>query len=574
MSNSPGDDGPGAEQEKIDTSQANYTSSSSLGADDDLYSSGALGDDYKDYEQGDFFFDDQYQEQDYYDEEADQADTGWTAGDKVPETVVVDGRSGQNYINGKPVSQTEADIERAKKQAFNSILDDPNHPDNKTAIMANEAKINGKDYLNMSSDERQNFYEKGKEYQDNFNRSVESAKEIVELEEYKSVPRETQKKIEEALLSNNKEAQIAAYKEVGKYFGRGENQDQQAMRDVFGRLVGGGNINNVQGIGALNSKEKVEALLSGFNRGSGDPLFGLGGTSMEIDPKTGNITMKTQGSQVGDFLTSMTLGKFLGPASYLVQPDINRLGFENWVQGKVNTGRTSLEFRPGDAVANYLGSKAFGVADKNLGISKCIYSQTNNIPLAIAGSTAIKGMTIDPAINKAMEAVGLDNLNRTIISNEGDGIIKGGGAGTKTNVNVGKSGQTSSIQSDLQAVDETGQDADIDYTTSGFGSNLKSGGGNNNNNNDDGGNNNTDNAEPLKQILKTGADVNTLQNFGNIETPLTTKNNDASLLLETPGFGGRYLTRGRNRNTGSVITRRASQSEIDKDKRRSGILFG
>ena len=48
------------------------------------------------------------------------------------------------------------------------------------------------------------------------------------------------------------------------------------MRDVFGRLVGGGNINNVQGIGALNSKEKVEALLSGFNRGSGDPLFGLG----------------------------------------------------------------------------------------------------------------------------------------------------------------------------------------------------------------------------------------------------------------------------------------------------------
>ena len=82
-------------------------------------------------------------------------------------------------------------------------------------------------------------------------------------------------------------------------------------------------------------------------------------------------------------------------------------------------------------------------------------------------------MTIDPAINKAMENVGLDNLNRTIISNEGDGIIKGGGAGTKTNVNVGKSGQTSSIQSDLQAVDETGQDADIDYTTS-EGSNLKS----------------------------------------------------------------------------------------------------
>ena len=66
------------------------------------------------------------------------------------------------------------------------------------------------------------------------------------------------------------------------------------MRDVFGRLVGGGNINNVQGIGALNSKEKVEALLSGFNRGSGDPLFGLGGTSMEIDPKTGNITENTR----------------------------------------------------------------------------------------------------------------------------------------------------------------------------------------------------------------------------------------------------------------------------------------
>ena len=149
----------------------------------------------------------------------------------------------------------------------------------------------------------------------------------MELEEYKSVPRKLRKN-RRGFVSNNKEAQIAAYKEVGKYFGRGENQDQQAMRDVFGRLVGGGNINNVQGIGALNSKEKVEALLSGFNRGSGDPLFGLGGTSMEIDPKTGNITMKTQGSQVGDFLTSMTLGKFLGPASYLVQPDINRLGFE------------------------------------------------------------------------------------------------------------------------------------------------------------------------------------------------------------------------------------------------------
>ena len=35
---------------------------------------------------------------------------------------------------------------------------------------------------------------KGKEYQDNFNRSVESAKEIVELEEYKSVPRKLRKK--------------------------------------------------------------------------------------------------------------------------------------------------------------------------------------------------------------------------------------------------------------------------------------------------------------------------------------------------------------------------------------------
>ena len=92
--------------------------------------------------------------------------------------------------------------------------------------MANEAKINGKDYLNMSSDERQNFYEKGKEYQDNFNRSVESAKEIVELEEYKSYQNlnSEKKQLEEALLSNNKEAQIAAYKAVGEYFGRGEDK--------------------------------------------------------------------------------------------------------------------------------------------------------------------------------------------------------------------------------------------------------------------------------------------------------------------------------------------------------------
>ena len=72
-------------------------------------------------------------------------------------------------------------------------------------------------------------------------------------------------------------------------------------------------------------------------------------------------------------------------------------------------------------------------------------------------------------------------------------------------------------------------------------------------------------------------DVNTLQNLNTVNTtPLTTMNNDASLMMNSIGktFGGRYLQRGRNRDTGSVTTKRASQRDVDKDRRRSGILFG
>ena len=197
-----------------------------------------------------------------------------------------------------------------------------------------------------------------------------------------------------------------------------------------------------------------------------------------------------------------------------------------------------------------------------------------NMGLTKTGLSASK-LGIDEAIGRAIDQMNMGEIDLLGGGSSSSNTPKGSGKSTAT-VNVGKSGQTSTIQSDLKSEPESRKDYSNDAQDS-LSRSLKSS-SQSFYDDGDGGDNNQDAAPGFLQTTKPlDLDVNTLQNLNPTNTtPLTTMNNDASLMMNSIGntFGGRYLQRGRNRDTGSVTTKRATQRDVDRDRRRSGILFG
>ena len=585
-------------QTTTDTSQSNYSTSSSLGADDDLYAGGFLGDEYDpkstEYSDtggyttaGSSFSDD-----------ATGASGGWTPGDKVPSVGVVrnvtdfaTGEVNQIYsIDGKNVTKEEFDANSAKRSSFVNQATNPNSPYHEEAFAAESLRTQNKDYR---GDENKEEYEKtqgdASKYVEDQRSVTTKLSDLRSNEAFSKLPYDTQQKVMSGVASNNKEIQTQALRDFGYYVGQSEQQDKASVRAFIAEVLGANNVNNIKGFGQLSGQEYAKAIVDGLNDGSGfninnpfsdNPLVkGVGGTDFQIQ-RDGTITVQSQGNQllgtgVDVGLMYATAGASnaarLATGALKAQFGVTPLG--DWVKGGGgNLGSNfNVSISPGNVVKGIVGNT---VGSKILeGTAKEVYEQTKNKNLTIGSVITAKSL-----MDSGLDAILPDNLKNPIdITGKSYGneeVTGSGGKGTKATVNV-KDGVTSSIQTDLQAVDETGQDSDIDYTDSGFGSNLRSSRDNKYNDDDDGGSDNNY-SDPLLNIKKTPLDVNTLQNFGTETTPLTLQNNDASLMpnIMNRGFGGRYLQRGRNRDTGSVTTRRASQRDVDRDKRRTGILFG
>ena len=530
--------------------------------------------------------------------DATGASGGWTPGDAVPSVgvvnVVTDFATGQEEriysVDGRNVTKEEFDENSAKRSSFVNQATNPNSPYHEEAFAAESLRTQNKDYRGEDNREE---YEKTQNDADKYvtdqRNIVTKLGDIRDNPAFEKLPYDTQEKIMSGIASNNKQIQTEALKEFGYYVGQSGQQDKASVRALVGEMLGANNVNNVKGFGALSGKEYAQAIIDGLNDGSGfnipnpfseNPLVrGVGGTNFAIQ-KDGTITVQSQGNQL--LGTGVDAALMYGTAG---ASNLARLGaaatninfgvipMSDWITG--GGGKLGSNFNVSISPENLISGFVTNTVGSDLTkkVAKEAYNQSGgNINLTIASVLGAK-----KAMDSTLGAVIPKDLKNPIdITGEGYNkeVTGSGGKGTKATVNV-KDGVTSSLQTDLQAVDETGQDADIDYTSSGFGSNLKSSRDNKYNDDDNDGNDNNY-SDPLLNIKKTPLDVNTLQNFGAETTPLTLQNNDASLMpnIMNKGFGGRYLQRGRNRDTGSVTTRRASQRDVDRDKRRTGILFG
>ena len=239
----------------------------------------------------------------------------------------------------------------------------------------------------------------------------------------------------------------------------------------------------------------------------------------------------------------------------------------------LGTGQNkSLTVSPSNILSSGLSKGVFNKVAP--GIAKEIFVASDGNMGLTQGALAASKLGIDEAIGRAIDQMNMGEIDLLNPGSSSSNTPKGSGKSTAT-VNVGKSGQTSTIQSDLKSEPESRKDYSNDAQDS-LSRSLKS---SSQSFYDDGGGDNDQDAAPgfLQTTKPLNLDVNTLQNLNPTNTtPLTTMNNDASLMMNAIGntFGGRYLQRGRNRDTGSVTTRRATRRDVEKDKRRSGILFG
>lgn len=605
-----------------DTSNNNYSTSSSLGADDDLYAGGFLGDDYDDFEYSDtggystpgssYSDDSAYEEGDdlvessksmgYEDDVQSQAeyanDGGWQKGDAVPEPGVYNYYNNTYTVGGKVVTKAEYDANQAKREDFLNVASDPSKRDYEDAYAAESLRSDGKDYRDNDNNEDYNTYKSQAQdyYTDN---RITNAKlnEVMNDPTYQKLDYSTQENIKQGLASNNKQMQIDAVKAVGEYFGDSRRQDSPESRQMLASLFGGvGNVNQVQGYGQLSGAEYAQALVDGFNQGSGIDLPGLGtgwdlpgeifdfggvkvaqgigGTKMSIDAN-GNISVQSGGNALGSDAANIALGiggANFGPIGSAVtagmNPQFGKISLNDYlgVDGLLGTKTNSLTFNPAAAITGVASNKVFG--DMAPGLAKKVFEESGGNMNLTKGSLVGANMLTNEAIGKAVESLDLGTLD---LLGGGSNTPTGGG-NVKSNVNVSSSGETSSVQSDLKSGTGVSPDAAGETQLS---QNLTSSQQSSTGGNDGGGG--QDAASDFLKAMPENLDVNTLQNLNPTNTtPLTTMNNDASLMMNSisPTFGGRYLQRGRNRDTGSVTTRRATQREVDKDKRRSGILFG
>ena len=602
-----------------DTSKNNYSNSSALGADEDLafendiFSSpstdGSQGGgyfdafgDFPDYDDGDDLVESNKSMglEDDVESQANYANEGgWQSGDPVPEPGVYNYYNNTYTVGGKIVSKAEYDANQAKREDFLNVASDPSKRDYEDAYAAESLRSDGKDYRDNDNNEDYNTYKSQAQdyYTDNL---ITNAKlnEVMNDPTYQKLDYSTQENIKQGLASNNKQMQIDAVRAVGEYFGDSRRQDSPESRQMLSSLFGGvGNINQMQGYGQLSGAEYAQALVDGFNQGSGVDLPGLGtgfdlpgeifdfggikafqgigGTKMSID-ENGNINVQSGGNALGSDAANVALGiggaKF-GPLGSAVtaglNPQFGKIGLNDYLgaNGLLGSKTNSLTFNPAAAITGVASNKVFG--DMAPGLAKKVFEGSGGNMDLTKGALVAGNMLTNEAIGKAVESLDLGTLDLL----GGGSSTPTGGGNVKSNVNVSSSGETASVQSDLASGSGTSPDAAGETQLS---QNLTSSKQSSTGGNDDGGGGQDAASDFLKAMPET-LDVNTLQNLNPTNTtPLTTMNNDASLMMNAIGntFGGRYLQRGRNRDTGSVTTRRATQREVDRDKRRSGILFG
>lgn len=601
------------------TNTKDYNNSSAKGADEDLAfendifsspstdgSQGGYYDafgDFPDYDDGDDLVGGNNKSMGYEDDVQSQAEYanegGWQKGDAVPEPGVYNYYNNTYTVGGKIVSKEEYDANQKAREDFLNVASDPSKRDYEDAYAAESLRSDGKDYRDNDNNEDYNTYKSQAQdyYTDNI---VTNAKlnEVMNDPTYQKLDYSTQENIKQGLASNNKQMQIDAVKAVGEYFGDSRRQDSLESRQMLASLFGGvGNVNQMQGYGQLSGEEYGRALVEGFNQGSGFDLPGLGtgwdlpgemfdfggvkgaqgigGTKMSIDAN-GNISVQSGGSALGSDAANIALdigGAKFGPLGSAVtaglNPQFGNISLNDYlgVDGLLGTKTNSMTFSPAAAITGVASNKLF--SSMAPGIAKKVFEESGGNMNLTQGSLVGASMLTNEAIGKAVESLDLGTLD---LLGGGSNTPTGGG-NVKSNVNVSSSGETSSVQSDLASSgkgispDAAGETQLSQNLTS---SKQSSTGG------DDGGGGQDAASDFLKAMPET-LDVNTLQNLNPTNTtPLTTMNNDASLMMNSisPTFGGRYLQRGRNRDTGSVTTRRATQKEVDRDKRRSGILFG
>ena len=601
------------------TNTKDYDNSSAKGADEDLAfendifsspstdgSQGGYYDafgDFPDYDDGDDLVGGNNKSMGYEDDVQSQAEYanegGWQKGDAVPEPGVYNYYNNTYTVGGKIVSKEEYDANQKAREDFLNVASDPSKRDYEDAYAAESLRSDGKDYRDNDNNEDYNTYKSQAQdyYTDNI---VTNAKlnEVMNDPTYQKLDYSTQENIKQGLASNNKQMQMDAVKAVGEYFGDSRRQDSLESRQMLASLFGGvGNVNQMQGYGQLSGEEYGRALVEGFNQGSGFDLPGLGtgwdlpgemfdfggvkgaqgigGTKMSIDAN-GNISVQSGGSALGSDAANIALdigGAKFGPLGSAVtaglNPQFGNISLNDYlgVDGLLGTKTNSMTFSPAAAITGVASNKLF--SSMAPGIAKKVFEESGGNMNLTQGSLVGASMLTNEAIGKAVESLDLGTLD---LLGGGSNTPTGGG-NVKSNVNVSSSGETSSVQSDLASSgkgispDAAGETQLSQNLTS---SKQSSTGG------DDGGGGQDAASDFLKAMPET-LDVNTLQNLNPTNTtPLTTMNNDASLMMNSisPTFGGRYLQRGRNRDTGSVTTRRATQKEVDRDKRRSGILFG
>ena len=540
--------------------------------------------------------------------DSERDETGWQPGDKVPSPGVKNNTTGTFSVDGKQVTEAEYNANQKARESFVDQATNPNSKFHQEAFAAETLRSEGKDY--QDNEHKQQYEEEqnnSQAYFENQQKVGERLNEVMKSGYYQNLNTQQKQQLQMSIGANNKDLQKAEIKALGEYLGSSRNQkNPKAIAVLQGILGNASNVNELPGYGELTGKEYAEALFEGLNLGSGvdapglgtgfdlpgdrfdfkgfDAFKGIGGTKYNIDEK-GNMTIQGFGDQVGS--TLVNVGKNVGVAALTKGAAIPQIlaSSANYKQGVMNiqdffkdtnilgTGQNkSLTVSPSNILSSGLSKGVFNKVAP--GIAKEVFVASDGNMGLTQGALAASKLGIDEAIGRAIDQMNMGEIDLLNPGSSSSNTPKGSGKSTAT-VNVGKSGQTSTIQSDLKSEPESRKDYSNDAQDS-LSRSLKS---SSQSFYDDGGGDNDQDAAPgfLQTTKPLNLDVNTLQNLNPTNTtPLTTMNNDASLMMNAIGntFGGRYLQRGRNRDTGSVTTRRATRRDVEKDKRRSGILFG
>ena len=541
--------------------------------------------------------------------DSEKDETGWQPGDSVPSPGVKNNVTGTFSVNGKQVTEAEYNANQKAREDFVDQATNPNSKFHQEAFAAETLRSQGKDY--QDKEHKQQYEEEqnnSEAYFENQQRVGERLNEVMKSGYYQNLNQQQKQQLQMSIGANNKDLQRAEIKALGEYLGSSRNQkNPKAIAVLQGILGNASNVNDLPGYGELTGKEYAEALFEGLNLGSGvdapglgtgfdlpgdrfdfkgfDAFKGIGGTKYNIDEK-GNMTIQGFGDQVGS--TLVNVGKNVGVAALTKGAAIPQIlaGATNYKQGVMNiqdffkdtnilgTGQNkSLTVSPSNILSSTLSKGVFNKVAP--GVAKEVFLASEGNMGLTQGALAASKLGIDEAIGRAIDQMNMGEID-LLGGSSSSNTPKGGSGKSTATVNVGKSGQTSTVQSDLKSEPESRKDYSNDAQDS-LSRNLK--GSSQSFYDDGGGNDNDQDAAPgfLQTTKPLNLDVNTLQNLNPTNTtPLTTMNNDASLMMNSIGntFGGRYLQRGRNRDTGSVTTRRATRRDVEKDKRRSGILFG